>query len=70
MSSFNGFLTRLSRAHNAAKANSGRTMSGGLDIRALERPRQIFSAARNTEEAGSLTIIASALIETGPGWTI
>ena len=58
-------LTRLSRAHNAAKANSGRTMSGGLDIRALERPRQIFSAARNTEEAGSLTIIASALIETG-----
>ena len=58
-------ITRLARAHNAAKANSGRTMSGGLDIRALERPRQIFSAARNTEEAGSLTIIASALIETG-----
>jgi transcription termination factor Rho len=40
-------------------------MSGGLDIRALERPRQIFSAARNTDEAGSLTIIASALVETG-----
>ena len=40
-------------------------MSGGLDIRALERPRQIFSAARNTDEGGSLTIIASALIETG-----
>ena len=40
-------------------------MSGGLDIRALEKPRQLFSAARNTEEAGSLTIIASALIETG-----
>ncbi|MBR6389038.1 MAG: transcription termination factor Rho [Opitutales bacterium] len=58
-------LTRLSRAHNAAKAGGGRTMTGGLDIRALERPRQIFSAARNTEEAGSLTIIASALIETG-----
>lgn len=58
-------LTRLSRAHNSAKANGGRTMSGGLDIRALERPRQIFSAARNTEEGGSLTIIASALIETG-----
>lgn len=58
-------LTRLSRAHNSAKAGGGRTMSGGLDIRALERPRQIFSAARNTEEAGSLTIIASALIETG-----
>lgn len=58
-------LTRLSRAHNASKGGGGRTMSGGLDIRALERPRQIFSAARNTEEAGSLTIIASALIETG-----
>ncbi len=58
-------LTRLARAHNAAKANGGRTMSGGLDIRALERPRQMFSAARNTEEGGSLTILASALIETG-----
>ncbi len=58
-------LTRLSRAHNSLKAKGGRTMSGGLDIRALERPRQIFSAARNTEEAGSLTIIASVLIETG-----
>ncbi len=58
-------ITRLARAHNASKANGGRTMSGGLDIRALERPRQIFSAARNTEEAGSLTILASALIETG-----
>lgn len=58
-------LTRLSRAHNALKGGGGRTMSGGLDIRALERPRQIFSAARNTEEAGSLTIVASALIETG-----
>lgn len=58
-------LTRLARAHNSAKGNGGRTMSGGLDIRALERPRQIFSAARNTEEGGSLTIIASALIETG-----
>ncbi len=58
-------LTRLSRAHNSAKSGRGRTMSGGLDIRALERPRQIFSAARNTEEAGSLTIVASALVETG-----
>jgi len=57
-------LTRLARAHNAAKS-SGRTMTGGLDIRALEKPRQLFSAARNTEEAGSLTIVASALIETG-----
>ena len=58
-------LTRLSRAHNSLKARGGRTMTGGLDIRALERPRQIFSSARNTEEAGSLTIIASVLIETG-----
>ncbi len=58
-------LTRLSRAYNAAKGGGGRTMTGGLDIRALEKPRQLFSAARNTEEAGSLTIIASALIETG-----
>ncbi len=58
-------LTRLSRAHNSLKAKGGRTMSGGLDIRALERPRQIFSSARNTEEAGSLTIVASVLIETG-----
>ncbi len=57
-------ITRLARAHNSAKS-SGRTMSGGLDIRALERPRQIFAAARNTEEEGSLTMIASALIETG-----
>jgi len=58
-------LTRLSRAYNSARGGSGRTMSGGLDIRALEKPRQLFSAARNTEEAGSLTIVASALIETG-----
>ncbi len=58
-------ITRLARAYNSAKGGSGRTMTGGLDIRALEKPRQLFSAARNTEEAGSLTIIASALIETG-----
>ena len=57
-------ITRLSRAHNTAK-NSGRTGSGGLDVRALEKPRQLFAAARNTEEAGSLTIIASVLVETG-----
>jgi len=57
-------ITRLARAHNSAR-KSGRTMSGGLDIRALEKPRQLFAAARNTEEAGSLTIIASALVETG-----
>lgn len=58
-------LTRLTRAHNSAAGNSGRTMTGGLDIRALEKPRQFFSAARNIEEGGSLTIIATALVETG-----
>lgn len=58
-------LTRLARAYNSAKSGGGRTMTGGLDIRALEKPRQLFSSARNTEESGSLTIIASALIETG-----
>ena len=57
-------ITRLSRAHNTQR-NSGRTGSGGLDVRALERPRQLFAAARKTEEAGSLTIIASVLVETG-----
>jgi transcription termination factor Rho len=45
--------------------NSGRTMSGGLDSRAMERPRQIFGAARNTETAGSLTILGSCLVDTG-----
>ena len=57
-------ITRLSRAHNTQR-NSGRTGSGGLDVRALERPRQLFAAARNTEDGGSLTIIASILVETG-----
>ena len=57
-------LTRLSRAHNTAK-NSGRTGTGGLDVRALEKPRQLFASARNTEDGGSLTIIASILVETG-----
>jgi transcription termination factor Rho len=57
-------ITRLSRAHNTAK-NSGRTGSGGLDVRALEKPRQLFATARRTEEAGSLTIVASVLVETG-----
>ncbi len=58
-------LTRISRAYNSGKGGGGRTMTGGLDIRALEKPRQLFSAARKTEEAGSLTIVASALIQTG-----
>ncbi|MCY2960941.1 MAG: transcription termination factor Rho [Planctomycetota bacterium] len=58
-------LTRLSRAYNNLSAGSGRTMSGGLDSRAMERPRQIFGSARNTEKAGSLTILGTALIDTG-----
>jgi transcription termination factor Rho len=58
-------ITRLGRAFNNAMSGGGRTMSGGVDSRALEIPRKIFAAARNTEEAGSLTIVATALIETG-----
>lgn len=60
-------LTRLGRAFNQSRkhAGSGRTMTGGLDSKALEVPRQIFGSARNTEEAGSLTIIASCLVDTG-----
>ncbi|MGH8047759.1 MAG: transcription termination factor Rho, partial [Chthoniobacterales bacterium] len=57
-------LTRMGRAFNNAQGGGGRTMSGGVDSRALEIPRKLFAAARNTEEAGSLTIIATALIET------
>ena len=58
-------ITRVGRAFNNAMAGGGRTMSGGVDARALEIPRRLFAAARNTEEAGSLTIVATALIETG-----
>ncbi len=60
-------LTRLGRAFNASPkyANSGRTMTGGMDSKAMSVPRQIFGAARNTEEAGSLTIIATCLVDTG-----
>lgn len=57
-------LTRMGRAYNAAQSGTGRTMSGGLDIRALEIPKRIFGAARKIEGAGSLTIIATCLIET------
>src|SRR4029078_13320045 len=57
-------ITRVGRAFNNAQGGGGRTMSGGVDSRALEIPRRIFAAARNTEEAGSLTIIATALIDT------
>ena len=60
-------LTRLGRAFNRSgkHANSGRTMSGGIDSRALEVPKQIFGAARNTEEGGSLTMLATCLVDTG-----
>ncbi|MFC1420033.1 transcription termination factor Rho [Streptacidiphilus cavernicola] len=59
-------LTRLCRAHNnAATAGSGRTLSGGVDAGALLAPKQLFGAARNIEQGGSLTIIATALVETG-----
>src|SRR5699024_256112 len=57
-------LTRMGRAYNTAQSNSGRTLSGGLDIRALEIPKKIFGSARNIEGGGSLTIIATCLIET------
>lgn len=57
-------LTRLGRAYNAAQTNSGRTLSGGIDIRALEIPKKIFGSARNIEGGGSLTIIATCLVET------
>jgi len=57
-------LTRMGRAFNAVQQSSGRTLSGGVDIRALEIPKKIFGSARTLEEGGSLTIIATALIET------
>jgi transcription termination factor Rho len=58
-------LTRLCRAHNNAAAAGGRTLSGGVDAAALHGPKRLFGAARLTEEAGSLTVLATALVETG-----
>ena len=58
-------LTRLGRAHNAVIPHSGKILSGGVDANAMRKPKQFFGAARNTEEGGSLTIIATALIDTG-----
>ncbi len=58
-------ITRLARASNVTTAPSGRTLSGGLDPTALHRPKRFFGAARNIEEGGSLTILATALVETG-----
>jgi transcription termination factor Rho len=58
-------ITRLARAYNTAIPSSGRVLSGGLDSNALQRPKRFFGAARNVEEGGSLTIIGTALVETG-----
>ncbi len=58
-------LTRLGRAYNAVTPPSGKVLSGGIDANALQRPRRFFAAARNIEDGGSLTIIATALIDTG-----
>ena len=58
-------ITRLARAHNTVIPHSGRILSGGVDSNALHKPKRFFGAARNTEDGGSLTIIATALIETG-----
>jgi transcription termination factor Rho len=57
-------ITRLSRGYNNMQTGKGRTMSGGIDSKALVKPKKFFSAARNTEEGGSLTILATALVET------
>ena len=58
-------ITRLARAYNALSGNQGKTMSGGLESNALQKPKRFFGSARNIEGGGSLTIIASALIDTG-----
>jgi transcription termination factor Rho len=58
-------ITRLARAYNTVVPSSGKVLSGGVDANALKRPKRFFGAARNIEEGGSLTIIATALIETG-----
>src|SRR3989442_13931529 len=58
-------LTRFARAHNAVIPPSGKALSGGLDANALQRPRRFFAAARNIEEGGSLTIMATAIVVTG-----
>jgi len=58
-------ITRLARAYNICQPTSGRTMSGGVDSEALKAPRQLFSSARNIEDGGSLSILATALVQTG-----
>ncbi|MDR1826507.1 MAG: transcription termination factor Rho, partial [Rickettsiales bacterium] len=58
-------ITRLARAYNTMMPSSGKVLTGGVDAQALQRPKRFFGAARNIEEGGSLSIIATALIETG-----
>ena len=58
-------ITRLARAYNTVTPSSGKVLSGGVDANALHKPKRFFGAARNIENGGSLTIIATALIETG-----
>jgi transcription termination factor Rho len=58
-------ITRLARAYNTVCPSSGKVLTGGVDANALQRPKRIFGAARNIEEGGSLTIIGTALVETG-----
>ena len=58
-------ITRLARAYNTVVPSSGKVLTGGVDANALQRPKRFFGAARNIEEGGSLTIIATALIDTG-----
>jgi transcription termination factor Rho len=58
-------ITRVARAYNSVHGGSGRTMTGGVDARALEIPRKMFASARKVEEGGSLTILATALVDTG-----
>ena len=58
-------ITRLGRAYNTVAPNSGKILSGGVDANALQKPKRFFGAARNIEEGGSLTIIATSLVDTG-----
>jgi len=58
-------ITRLGRAYNTVVPSSGKVLTGGVDANALQRPKRFFGAARNIEEGGSLTIIATALVDTG-----
>ena len=58
-------ITRLARAYNTVQPASGKVLTGGVDANALQKPKRFFGAARNIEEGGSLTIIATALVETG-----